>query len=444
MRSRWPAETLVLWLATATLEAAWITLANLLLQWFKDSERVDLTIIHYFLAVLLGMVLARTFRNLPQNRYALILTTGAVGSAVIGALISGAPANDVGAFVRTAILDPGAWLMGFAVLRGVFQADPGSGYETERVFSLGIPALVVFWILASISGMTDNQAFTIQAFAGTLSFISAGLLALGLGRLKDLDVDSVDRGARRRWVLLVLGIVGVVLVVGVPLAAVLGLPVTSVVLGLMGPVAPLLIGLFGLMSIPIFWLLDLFVGLLNPNGVPIGSINSPPSPIGNGPPPLFEPPTGPPPDLTWLLIALVLVGAFVLLRIVATFLSKPNVGEGKYDEYERRYSEPIVVPSLPSLPHLRWPGRRPTPRTASQAYVLSLAALGDGELGRWVQETPHEHSLRVLGSDIGRDIGRLATDYQLDVFAGVRLTAAETGRALERWRRVVARARRKR
>jgi hypothetical protein len=443
MRSRWPAEIVVLWLATATLEAAWITLVNLLLQWFKQAERVDLTIIHYFLAVLLGMVLARTFRNVPQNRYALILTVGAVGSAVIGALISGAPANDIGAFVRTAILDPGAWLMGFAVLRGVFQADPGSGYETERVFRLGIPGLVVFWILTSISGMTDNQAFTLQAFAATLSFISAGLLAMGLGRLKDLDVDSVDRGARRRWVLLVMGIVGVVLVVGLPLAAVLGLPVTSVILGVLGPVAPLLIGLFGLMSIPIFWLLDLFVGLLRPNEVVIPSFNVP-SPLGAAPPPLFEPPTGPPPDLTWLLIALVLVGSFVLLRIVATFLSRPTVSDGKDDEYERRYSEPIVVPSLPSLPRLRLPGRRPMPRTASQAYVFSIAALGDGELGRLAHETPREHSSRVLGSDIGRDIGRLATDYQLDVFAGIRVTAAETGRALERWRRVVAKARRKR
>src|SRR5690349_21025934 len=107
MRSRWPAETVVLWLATATLEAAWITLANLLLQWFKHMERVDLTIVSFFFAVLLGMVLARTFRNQPQNRYAFILTAGALGSAVVGALLSGAPSTDLGAFVRSAILDPG-------------------------------------------------------------------------------------------------------------------------------------------------------------------------------------------------------------------------------------------------------------------------------------------------------------------------------------------------
>jgi len=443
MRSRWPAETVILWLATAMLEAAWITLANVLLQWFKHAERVDLTIVHYFGAVLLGMVLARTFRNQPQNRYAVILTSGAVGSAVLGALLSGAPTTDVGAFVRTAILDPGAWLMGFAVLRGVFQADPGSGYETERVFTLGVPALVVFWLLATVSGMTDNGDFTLQAFAATLSFISAGLLALGLGRLKDLDVDSVDRGARRRWLLLVVGIVGVVLFVGLPMSAVLGLPVTAVVLGILGPVAPLFIALFGLMAIPVFWLLDLIVGLLRPGEVPIPSFNVP-SPIGSGPPPLFEPPTGPPPDLTWLLIALVLVGAFVLLRIVAIFLSRPTVSDGKDDEYERRYSEPFAVPSLPALPRFRLPARRPTPRTASEAYVLSLAALGAGELARRAEETPREHSSRIGGSVVGRDVGRLATDYQLDVFAGVWVTASETRRALERWRRIVTEARRRR
>ena len=207
MRSRWPAETVILWLATATLEAAWITLANMLLQWFKQMERVDLTIVRYFAAVLLGMVLARTFRNQPQNSYAVILSAGAVGSAVLGALLSGAPTTDVGAFVRTAILDPGAWLMGFAVLRGVFQADPGSGYETERVFSLGIPALVVFWLLATVSGMTDNPDFTLQAFAATLSFVSAGLLALGLaaegsgrrlGRSRRAAALAVARSRHRR------------------------------------------------------------------------------------------------------------------------------------------------------------------------------------------------------------------------------------------------------
>ena len=38
------------------------------------------------------------------------------GPAVIGALISGAPTTDVGAFVRYAVVDPGVWLLGLGVL----------------------------------------------------------------------------------------------------------------------------------------------------------------------------------------------------------------------------------------------------------------------------------------------------------------------------------------
>ena len=436
MRSKWPAELILIWVATATMEAAWIALVNMSLQWLKHTGRLDLTVVHFFLAVGVGMALARAFRHLSQNRYAAILTAGALGAAVTGAIMSGAPTNDAGAFFRAAVLDPGVWLMGFAVLRGVFQAEPGAGYETERVFSLGIPAMVFFWLLSTASGLVEDKTFALQAFASSLSFVAAGLLALGLGRLKDLDVDAVDRGARRRWLSLVVGIVALVLVIGVPLAAVLGLPVTAVVIGVLGPIAPILFYVFYLLSIPIFWFLNLLVGVINPREVPLPSINVP-SPIGNGPPPLFEPPKGAPPDLTWLLIALVLVGAFVLLRVVASFLSKPTVNDRAGLAVETRTSEPITLPALPALPRLRLPARRPTPRTASEAYRLSLAALADGPDGRRADETPREHASRVTGTGVGRDVGRLATDYQLDAFAGVRLTATETRRALDRWRRVV-------
>lgn len=444
MRSNWPAEKVLLWVATATLEAAWITLLNIAWQWLKHAGRVDLTILHYFLAVALGMALARAFRDEPQSRFAAILTAGALGAATVGALLSGAPTNDIGAFVRAAVIDPGVWLIGLAVLRGVFQADPGSGYETERVFGLGIPALAGFWIVATISGLAADGTFALHAFSASLSFVCAGLIALGLGRLRDLDVESVDRAARRRWVVLVLGIVGLVVVVGIPLAALLNLPVASVVVGVLGPLAPVLVGLIAIMTIPVFWLLDFFAGLVRFDEVPIPSFNLP-SPIGSGPPPLvLEPTPGAPPDLSWLLIALVLVGAFVLLRVVAAFASRPTVSAGKEDEYERRYSEPIVLPSLPALPRLRLPARRPTPRSASEAYRFSVAALGDAPDGRRADETPREHASRIGGSILGRDVGWLATDYQLDAFAGVRMTAAETRRALERWRRVVRQAGRKR
>ena len=197
----------------------------------------------------------------------------------------------------------------------------------------------------------------------------------------------------------------IVLVVGIPLAAVLGVPVTSVILGILGPFAPLLFGLFYLMSIPIFAFLDFLVGLINPRGVSLPSI-SVPTPIGSGPPPLFERPTGAPPDLTWFLIVLVFVGVFILLRIVASFLSKPTVGDGTGAALETRASEPISLPHLPTIRRPRLPGRRQTPRTASEAYRLSLVALAGRSEGRVAGETPREHATRIGATGVGRDIGQ--------------------------------------
>ena len=95
------------------------------------------------------------------------------GGALV-ALLSGAPTNDLGAFVRAAVLEPGAWLLGFAVLRGAVQAEPGAGYETERVFSFGIPALVVFWLMATWSRSDQDAGIYRPAFAASLSFVGAG------------------------------------------------------------------------------------------------------------------------------------------------------------------------------------------------------------------------------------------------------------------------------
>ena len=166
MRSKWPAELILIWIATAAMEGAWITLVNISLQWLKNATRVDMGLLDFFVAVATGMILARAFRHLPQNRFALVLTIGAVTAGVIAALLSGAPTNDVGAFFRAAVLDPGVWLIGFAVLRGVMQAEPGAGYETERVFSLGIPALVIFWLLATWSGLVEDAGFAAPGVRG--------------------------------------------------------------------------------------------------------------------------------------------------------------------------------------------------------------------------------------------------------------------------------------
>jgi len=129
------------------------------------------------------MLIARTWRNLTQTRFALLMAAAVVVAGVIGTLLSGVSFNDIGDFIRVAALTPATWLLGLSLVRGAVRSDPRSGYDTERLFSLGIPALVVFWIIASITSFHRTDGFLAAAFTVTLTFVSAGLLALGLSRL---------------------------------------------------------------------------------------------------------------------------------------------------------------------------------------------------------------------------------------------------------------------
>jgi hypothetical protein len=443
VRSRWSAEALLTLLAVASMEGAWLTLVYVGLQWATHQTSLPLNVLHFALAVALGMFVARSMKDTTPTRFALVLGLTALVAAVVGAIISGTSAPDAGAYVRAFALSPATWLLGLAVIRGAVQADPQSGYGTEQVFSLGIPGLLIYWILASLSGLTHDAGYTTAAFTATLTFVTAGLLALGLSRLDDLQVESLDRAARSRWLVLLVTVIGAVLVIGVPLAALLGVPVSSAVAGVLGPLAPLVIALFGILAIPVFALLDLVNALLGPPHESALPTLAPPSGAGSAPPPLIDPNSIAPIDLTWLLIVALLVGFFVLVRVLAILLRQPALNTAANDVDEIRVSEEFRLPPLPRLPRLRLRARRPEPQTATQAYELALASVDGGPLGRRADETPREHARRIAtdGSG-GRDLAWLATDYQLDQFATRSITPAETRRAVGRWRRIVRAAKR--
>ena len=442
MRSRWSAEGLLTLLAVASMEGAWLTLVYIGLAWATHLTALPLNVLHFALAVLLGMFVARTWRDLSRTRFALLLSATAVFAALVGAFVGGMSAPDTGAYIRALTLSPASWLLGFGVVRGAVQAHPQGGYGTEQVFSLGIPGLLIYWILASLSGLTHDAGYTTAAFTATLTFVTGGLLALGLSRLDDLQVEAVDRAARRRWLVLLVTVVAAVLVIGVPLAALLGVPVSSAVAGVLGPLAPLVVGLFSILAIPIFALVDLLGSLLgSPRGGGLPSI-APPSAAGSAPPPLIQPGSVAPPELTWLLIVVLAVGFFVLVRVLSLLLRQPALKAATENADEVRMSEEFKLPPLPRMPRLRLPARRPEPQTASEAYELALASVAGGPLGRRADETPREHAQRVAIGESGRDLARLAADYQLDRFAEQRVTAAETRRALARWERIVHAAKR--
>lgn len=440
MRSNWSAEGALSWIAVASMEGAWITLVYIWLEGIVRPPGVGLGIAQFAVSVAVGMLVARWSRDLSRQGFAVVVTATALIAAVTGTLLAGVADFGIVGVVRATVFNPGSWLLGLAVLRGAAHADPGDeSHLSERVFTLGVPGLVVFWVLATAMGLVHDPAFTSAAFAATLTFVTAGLLSLGLARLSDLDVEAMDRGARRRWLVLLISVIGLVLLVGIPLAGVLGLPISSALAGIAGPLAPLIVIVGMLIAIPFAALIEILLSLLRALGFQQQSNVPLPSPAASAAAPPFEPSqVGALPDLTWLFITLVVVGIFILLRIVATTIQRPVVADRARDADETRASEPIAMPALPHIPRLRLrPTRRPAPRNAVEAYVSLLAALGGAPDGRLAGESPREHATRIAGAPVAMDVAWLAADYQLDAFAGRRLTAAEERRALIRWRRAI-------
>jgi hypothetical protein len=433
MRSTLSLERTLATISAALLEASWLTLAYLLIQWLSGGRNLHLGLVTFAAAAAAGLLLARAVRKWDRSRFAAVVVGATIAAAAAGMLLFGPPNAHAG-----------GWLLGLAVWRGSLHAELGDEAEiSESVLRAGIVGLIGFWIVATASQMVASVAFTAPAFVATIAFIGSGLLSVGLARLANLEIEQMDRGARRRWVTLLLTISGLVLLLAVPIAALLGVPLAESIEAVAGPLAPFLIQAILLLAIPLALLTDLLAGLISALFRPRSEIPLPtlaPVPTASAAPPT-DVPAGVL-DLSWLGLIGVLAVAAVALMIVAALARPPGTPRRSRSVDEERHAEPIAFDIKLSLPRMRMPRlRTPRPRSAVDAYRYALAALADSPDARLPTETPREHAHRV-GPGHAADMRRLAADYQLVSFAGADLTAAEERRAVIRWRRVVQRARR--
>jgi hypothetical protein len=437
MRSTSSAERALALLAAASLEGAWITLLYVAFQWPTPHHILHLGIGHLAAGVLVGALLARQIRQWPQHEYAVAIIAAAIVAAGAGAWLAIAPDLRVGEVVTGVIGNPGGWLLGLALLRGTAHADSTAEAEVaRRVLDRGMIGLVAFWVAATASDLVHNQTFATAGFAATLTFISAGLLSLGLGRLTDLEVEASD-SAHMRWIALLLAVSGLVLVVGIPLAAVLGLPLESALAGIVGPLGPLLVAFVTVMSVPIGLVLEALVALDRwlPHAHPLPSVPTAlASAASHHPVPSGPTPT---PDLTWLLWVGSIAGVALALAVIAWFVRRPETAMAPEPTQEVRESERIDMGLGLRLPRLRLGRRwRRSPRDAIEAYRWALDSLVGRDGARQSGETPREHAARLRPMDIGPSLGRLAADYEVSALAGRTLNDAEQRRALNRWHRI--------
>jgi hypothetical protein len=430
MRSTWSAESVLAMLAAASVEASALTLTYLAVNWLSGRLEIHLGIPSFAVAVAIGLFLARRLRRSTWERYLVAVPVTSVLVGAVGAWLAevsaGAPADPL-----SLLRSSGPWLLGVAVLRGTAHAElDDEGYTVERILRIGVPGLVAFWIIGALSRLTVDPGYTAAAFTATLTFVSSALLALGLARLAELEVESIDQAARRRWLALLIGISTVLVVVGIPLARLLEVPLGTAILGATGPLAPLIIVVFSLLAVPILIIASAVSSVIGPVDFHLdlsallnrGSGSSSPSA-----------------DLTtvlaWVFVAIVIFDLVAVIVVVAAVLRRRRRrrrGSGA----EVRESERVALRPILHLPRLHLRRRWKTPEDAVEAYRLALVALAGRDEGRRSGETPREHAARIRGSAVGPSVGRLAADYQLRALGGRRLTDAEERRAQGRWGRI--------
>ena len=444
MRSSWPAERLLgplVPLLAVVAEGAWLTVVYVAIETAIDGQRPLLGTLE--LAAAAGLFAVAVRRRwlrpdeAPLRFFAALLAVGVVGWLWSAEAREPALRGDL----ATAIgLHPGGWLLLVAGMRGVGRGVEVDDRALTRLVLVGVPSLALPWILGQLGSGDLRLIFVEAAFVGSLTFVASGFMAAGLARLSEIGRETgVDWRRNRSWLGTVLGVLALVLAIGIPAAALLGLPVDAVARGLVGPVVSLIgyafLALAFVAAIGSAALYEILsrIGIVLPAPMTADELDRLPQVREY----TIEQLQGPLATIAILWLAV----AVLAVVVIRTWVRRRTRALARGIREERR----IVFPQRSfrlAMPSLQLPRRRPaaSPTDAVTAY---LAALDELEArrpddARRPPETPREHAGRV---GIG-EIGLLQADYALARYGGRPLTAAEHGRAIGRFARLRARLRR--
>ncbi len=441
MRSNASLEAGIAILAACTMEAAGITLAYLALGSLATHQQPPLPMLAFVGAAAAGLGYARWSVHAGRH-YRTPLAALVIGAAIVGWLLPlGAAAvrltDDPWAVIGA---HPGGILLGLAVFRGsAHVTSEDDARIAETVLGPGLWAIAGTWAFLAATGATGDPAIVSAAFSATVAVVTAALLGMGLARLGELEETGMPQGDQRTWVALLVAVIACLLVVSVPLAAVLGIPSTDALRGVLGPIADVIVVIITILAIPGGLLAAALVFLLELVRGPLTGSTDLGGTLAPGP---LEP--GNPAGATGIQavalglapLAIAIIVAFLVIRAL---LNRPRLSAVESDLVETRETEGPAGGIRFRRPRVTIPRRRPDPRTASEAYMASLEVLSRvPNAARLPSETPSEHADRTRSgsSGSGDPLGRLAADYALAEFGHRELTRAEHRRAIERWRRL--------
>lgn len=338
-----------------------------------------------------------------------------------------------GDLFRALSLHVPGWLAAVAFWRGEARRFRADDAVTEHWLARwAVPGLAIPWLLgyAFVDGQLQDD-FAAAALIGTLFFIGSAFTALGVKRLEALRLSTGrDWRGDRSWLFMIIGMALALTVGSVPLAALLGIPVRSLLGAIVVPLQTFFL-LLVLLTAPVFLAAAMVAGWLG-SMVP-GAVFKLPT---------FNIPRGGEPgsDLLLTILSIVVAGIFVF-DILGLLVLLWMVFGGKRggDPFDQPFEERAIVPPLdddddaPPVPPAR---RRRVPASddAVAAYLAALDALAiDGRWPRHANESPAAHLARIRAAGFGSGaFGRLAAAYQLVRYGGRSLPDPERRRSRPR------------
>ena len=440
MRSNaWP-ETAVAVIAACSLEAGWITFLYVAVTAIAARAPGPLPLVAFAIAALVGLAVSRWIGEDRDDRDRTLLAAISIGAAIAGWLVPlGLDAGRVVDRPYALLQEHGAGLLlGLAVLRGSTHVTVEDDERiAETALGPGVALVAVTWVVLSVAGVTADPAILGDAFAATVTFVTAALLSMGLARIVGLRTTEDGPAGRQAWVGLLIAVVAGLTLVAIPLAFVIGAPVDTAVRGVLGPISAILVPVVAVLVLPAALLGSALVALIGwlrgTSGGPGPEINVP-GPLAPDPGTVLTPSGAQAVVLGLVPLLLAVIVVFVLVR---TLLGRTGRVATDGDAPEIRELEGPAGGIR--LPRPRRPKRHRTgvPETATDAYLASLELLAPTpDAGRRASETPQEHAHRIGSDPDWMPLRRLAADYALAEFGGRTLTAAEHRRAVRTWRRL--------
>lgn len=388
-----------------------------------------------------GALVARWGRRHAELGPALLIVAVVVGGG-LGWLAS-ADARSLLPNVPSALgVHVAGLLGGLAVLRGALvTVGPRAAGQLESMIRTVPPALGIIWAYTTVVARPEMWLpFAVAAMLGTIAFLSAGLVGVGIARLEDLHAEIADARTRQAWRWLVIAIGFGIVPIAIPIGVLSGIPLSALFNPVVGPIQWLL----GLLAIPLSWIIWLASELLRPVAGPLGQLlGQLANRFGSGSPLGAE--TDPSPIGTLVGLGLLIITIFVVLLAIFMFarwlLTRKQLTADEVDPAAEDVEREIVMPApvAKAAAQVRRQRRRGLPHDVVAAYVAAVAELDrDPSYARRPSETPAQHAARVqvAAMKAAPDLARLAVGYQLARYGERRISVLENLRALGRFRRI--------